>query len=146
MQFATQFIQLDGCDQLLQLHGDVVPSPLVVRLTFDYASIAWSRASRCFLCAWFFSCLHSSLECVDFFHIMCTCRHRQLWSQFCCLYCHRGFLTWCIVVQSLKTPLQWFHHFRYSWLGPLWNLLLLRGHCWPIGSQFWTSMQAKFPL
>ena len=23
---------------------------------------------------------------------------QQLWSRFYCLYCHRGFLTWCIVV------------------------------------------------
>ena len=51
MSFATQFLQRDRCHQLLQLLGDVVPFPPVVRLTFVYASIAWSRASQCILCA-----------------------------------------------------------------------------------------------
>ena len=112
MPFATQSIQLDGCDQLLQLHEDVVPSPLVVRMTFDYASIAVvTRITVLSPCAWFFLMPVFITWVWRFFHMVCTCQHKQLWvPNFVVSIGHRGFLTWCIVVplvvssgvQSLK--------------------------------------------
>ena len=112
MPFATQVIQLDT------LHE-----------AYDYASIAWSYTSRYFFLWFSFShacCLdHSLPECEDFptwrAHVDTgSCVHHLnfiVTGDF--LHGVLSFHLWYLLVSNPKTqPLQWFHHFWYSWLNP----------------------------